>query len=144
MSLGYSSYGSLESEVMAASPVGLVRLLYQGALDAIAMARQHLQAGDIAARSRAITKAQLIVPELSSSLKTESGELATSLSELYAFVQERLARANFLQIEQPLADAERVLKSLQSAWSELDPARQAEAPFENVYQPPYEQRTWVG
>ena len=104
---------SLEAEVMSASPVRLVHLLYRGALDSVRAARTELRAGDIPARSRAITKAQAILNELASSLNCEQGgEFARNLQELYSWLLERLTAANLQQREQPLIEAEQVLQTL--------------------------------
>ena len=111
---------SLEAEVMSASPVRLVHLLYRGALDAVRAARTELRAGDIPARSRAITKAQAIINELASSLNCEQGgEFARNLQGLYSWLLERLTAANLQQREQPLIEAEQVLQTLESAWREI-------------------------
>lgn len=118
----YSNFyaNSLETEVMSASPSKLVHMLYRGALDAIRGAREHLDAGDIPARSRAITKAQAIMGELASSLDPlQGGEFARNLQDLYSWVFERLTAAHFEQREQPLIEAERVVQTLESAWREI-------------------------
>ena len=47
----------LEGEILQANPVELVRILYKAALDSVVQARRHLQAGNIAARSRQIARA---------------------------------------------------------------------------------------
>jgi flagellar biosynthetic protein FliS len=74
----------LESRVLSAEPIELVRMLYQAAIDAVRNARRHLQAGDIAARSNSINKACAILAELQSSLDHERGaELASRLDSLY-------------------------------------------------------------
>lgn len=113
----YKNY--LEHEVLEAHPVKLVQLLYRGALDSIASARRHLREGDIRARSQSITKAMLIVTELSSSLDVEhGGDLSRNLRDLYAYVQRLLIKANFEQREPPLIEAERLLFTLHEAWTE--------------------------
>jgi flagellar secretion chaperone FliS len=114
---GYKNY--LEHEVLEAQPVKLVQLLYRGALDSIASARRHLREGDIRARSQSITKAMLIVTELSLSLNAEhAGDLSRRLRDLYGYVQKLLIKANFAQREPPLIEAERLLFTLHEAWTE--------------------------
>ncbi len=54
----------LEQRVLSADPLELVRLLYQAAIAAVRDARRALSAGEIAARSRSISKACGIVLEL--------------------------------------------------------------------------------
>lgn len=119
---GYQNY--FDDEVLAADPLKLVQLLYRGALDSIVSARRQLRLGNIHARSRAITKAMLIVAELSRSLnKHAGGELSQNLAELYAYVQQLLIQANSQQQEQPLSQAERLLSTLLEAWMGCAPAQ---------------------
>jgi flagellar protein FliS len=118
----------LESEVLAASPVGLIRLLYRGALDAVRAARACLHARDIAGRSRQITKASRIVAELTVSLDhAKGGEISRTLAELYDYMQRRLNEANFQQIEAPLVEVESLLSTILDAWDAVAVV-EAEAP----------------
>ncbi len=110
----------LESEVLAASPVGLIRLLYRGAVDAVRAARTCLKAADIAGRSAQITKAARILTELSVSLDhANGGEISRGLAELYDYMQRRLNEANFHQVEAPLAEVEGLLSTLLEAWERI-------------------------
>ena len=107
----------LESRVTGAEPLELVRLLYQAATGAVRDARRHLAAGDIAARSRAISKAYAIVGELAWSLDRErGGALAGRLAQLYDYIQRRLLEANFQQADGPLAEILSLLATLAEAW----------------------------
>jgi len=120
----YQSY--FEDELVDASPLKLVQLLYRGALDSIAAARRYVRLGDIHARSRAITKAMLILTELSRSLSAEQGgELSRNLAGLYGYVQKLLIQANFEQREKPLEEAEQLLETLAEAWAALIPEQPA-------------------
>lgn len=111
----YSNY--LESEVMSASPAGLVRLLFRGALDAVGAARRHLAAGEVAERSKQITKALMIVHELIDSLDREQGgEIAQRLLQLYAYITKRLIAANGEQADGALEEVEKLLATLMEAW----------------------------
>src|ERR1035438_2444091 len=85
----------LESQVLTADPMELVRLLYRAAGDAARSASAHLAAGRIAERSRQITKAHAILSQLSVSLDhARGGALSRSLAELYDYMQRRLLEAN--------------------------------------------------
>lgn len=117
---GYQSY--FDNEVLAASPLKLIQLLYAAALDSIAAARRHLHRGDILARVRAVNKALRIVAELSRCLNHEvGGDLSRSLAGLYTYVIRRLIEANATQKEAPLADAERLMSTLDEAWRACTP-----------------------
>jgi flagellar secretion chaperone FliS len=107
----------LESRVTGAEPVELVRLLYQAATGAVRDARHHLAAGDIAARSRAISKAYAIVAELAGSLdRQRGGALAARLAQLYDYMERRLLEANIQQRDGPLAEVLGLLATLGDAW----------------------------
>ena len=127
----------LETEVLTADPIKLVRILYKGALTAIATARRALaridDPGSIGERSRQIMKAWQIVNELRSSLNYDhGGNVARQLADLYVYIEQRLMEGNIQQSDAPLADAEVVLTTLLEAWtgihsSEL-PSQQERAP----------------
>lgn len=107
----------LDEEVLTATPLKFVQLLYRGALDSVASARRYLRVGDIRARSLAISKAMGIITELSLSLNRQvGGELSRNLAELYGYVEMLLIQANSQQCDPPLAEAERLLATLEEAW----------------------------
>jgi flagellar protein FliS len=117
----YDSYQ--EAEILSASPLQLVRLLYRGAIEAIVTARRCLAVGDIAGRTKAINKALKIVTELLFSLDREKEpKLSGALVELYAYVQRRLIDANCRQVDPPLAEAQDLMATLQQAWENCEPA----------------------
>lgn len=117
-----------ENRILSSSPLGLVRILYTAALRAVQNARQHLRAGDIAARSREITMAQEILLELGSSLDaSKAPELSERLSALYDFMQARLIEANIEQKDGPLAIVDGLLGTLQEAWSQVEESKLAHA-----------------
>ena len=107
----------LETEILQADPVELVRLLYRGALGAVTKARQHVRENDIRARSRQITKASEILNELATSVDVEKGGgIATNLLELYDYMQRLLLEANFKQVEGPLVELEKLLATVLEGW----------------------------
>ena len=112
-------------EILNATPVELVRLLYRGGLDALAAARGHLVRRDARERGRAITRASLIVGELCASLDLSQGEIATRLAAVYEYVLHLLARAQVEQSDAALAEAEKLLVTLHDAWQEVAAARDA-------------------
>jgi flagellar protein FliS len=121
----------LESRVMAADPVELVAMLYQASSGAVRDARRYLAEGDIAARSKSITRAQEILLELAGSLDPKAGEISARLGSLYSYMLERLLDANLRQVDEPLAEVLGLLATLEEAWSgvsrETKPAPQAES-----------------
>lgn len=113
----------IETGVMGASPHRLIAMLYEGARNAIALARMHLQSGNVAARGDAIGKAIRIVEEgLQQSLNLEAGgEIAHRLNALYAYIARRLLEANLKQSESMLTEVDGLLATLQEAWTGIGP-----------------------
>jgi flagellar protein FliS len=110
----------LESQVLSADPIELVRLLYRGALDATRTASVHLAARRIAERARQITKAHTILSHLSASLdRARGGTLSGRLAELYDYMQRRLLEANVSQQAAPLSEVERLLTTLLEGWEQI-------------------------
>jgi flagellar protein FliS len=107
----------LESRVLSASPLELICMLYQCALDSVRDARRHLAAGDIAARSRSVCRALGAISELDGSLNhTEGGAISRNLGELYQYIRQRLTEANLRQNDAALAEVESLLTTLSEAW----------------------------
>jgi flagellar protein FliS len=103
--------------VLCASPVELVRLLYQKAIASAQAAREHLNAGRIAERAQSINNAYLVLAELTASLQSEAApELTARLSALYAYMQNRLLEANLRQEDAPLAEVLGLLATLSESW----------------------------
>ena len=124
----------LESRIESADPIELIRLLYQGAIAAVREARSHLAAGEIAARSRSISKVQNILVELTTSLDYQrGGDLSHRLAQLYDYMMRRLAEADFKQLDEPLAEVLGLLATLAEAWEGIqahaEPARSPENPW---------------
>ena len=108
---------SLDLEVLTASPIELVVLLYQGAIVAIDAAKRSLGERDIKERSRQITKACSLLWELTSSLNPAvAPELSGQLSELYGYMHRRLCQANIEQRTEPLDDVRTLLSTLLVGW----------------------------
>jgi flagellar protein FliS len=122
----------VETGVMGASPHRLIVLLYQGARQAIAQARMHLQLGNVPDRGMAISKAIRIVESgLQQSLNLEvGGEIAQRLNALYSYMARRLLEANIKQSEAMLVEVDGLLATLEEAWVGIAPeiARMAAQP----------------
>ena len=132
------SYGAhdtyLESRVLSAEPLELVRMLYQGAIGAVQDARYNLAEGKILERSRAISKALRILTELTAALDRErGGDLADRLAGLYDYMQKRLLDANFQQIDAPLGEVSGLLRTLSEGWAGI--SKPIDAPAEESASP---------
>jgi flagellar protein FliS len=113
----------VQTGVMGASPHRLIVMLYQGARQAVAQARMHVQQNNIPARGEAITKAIVIVEQgLQQALNKESGgEIAGRLDALYSYMARRLFEANLEQNEQMLVEVDGLLATLEGAWLGIAP-----------------------
>jgi flagellar secretion chaperone FliS len=133
----YDSYQ--EAEILSANPLHLVCLLYRGAIGAIVTARESLAARDVAGRSRAVNKALRILSELIFTLDHEKGTAVSKpLVELYVYIQRLLIDANCRQVDPPLAEAVKLMSTLQEAWESCegaDPSGQGVEQVESDYAP---------
>lgn len=121
----------VESGVVAADPHKLISMLYQGALMAIARAKNGMmritnskraksgiKSKDIAEKCAAISQAAAIIDDgLNASLdKKVGGELAQNLSSLYDYMVIRLTQANLNNDMDALDEVVRLLNELKGAW----------------------------
>lgn len=113
----------IEPAVNAADPHKLISMLYEGALLAIANAKNGIIHNDDAAKSAAISKAILIIDEgLNASLdKNAGGELAQNLAKLYEYMSMRLITANLKDGMAALNEVEHLLNDLKEAWDSIGP-----------------------
>jgi len=108
----------LANQVLTASPVELVRMLYERAVQAVEDARTALRSGDILARGKAIGKAIEILSELRLSLRRDVfPEYCDTLGGLYGYLQRQLARAHSEQSESLLQEVSRLLQTLLEGWT---------------------------
>lgn len=108
----------LETEVLSAGPVELIGILYRAALQSLADASEAVRAGDIARRSRCLTRAEAILAELSSALDHEKGgAISRDLGDLYDYMQKRLAQGNFEQTREPIDEVRELMQTLLEGWS---------------------------
>ncbi|WP_176300590.1 flagellar export chaperone FliS [Burkholderia vietnamiensis] len=122
---GASAYArvGVETGVMGASPHRLIAMLYQGARQAIALGRMHLQQGNVAARGEAIGKAISIIESgLQASLNRDvGGEIAARLDALYTYMGRRLLQANAQGSDAMLVEVDGLLATLEEAWTGIAP-----------------------
>jgi len=124
---------SQDLDVLSATPMQLVRMLYVGAIGSIQSACDHLRDGNIRERSRQITKACSIIEELTLSLdKERGGQVAKDLTELYVYLHKRLIAANIEQQVEPMIEVKRLLETLLEAWQAVpDSVPPSESPRAN-------------
>jgi flagellar protein FliS len=110
-----------KTTVETADRVRLVSLLFDGAVNFLKIAREKMEARDVAGKGIYIGKATAIVGELTRSLNMEEGgEIARNLRRLYDFVLGRLLKANLKNDVVALDEAVRVLDILRDGWKEME------------------------
>lgn len=131
-SSGAKAYAAIgvETGVNAASPHKLIVMLFEGAMLAITSAIQHMQAGEIARKGEAISKAITIIDHgLRASLdKNVGGEVALNLDALYEYMSTRLVIANLKNQVSILEEVHQLLKGLKDAWDMIGPSDAGTAP----------------
>jgi flagellar protein FliS len=133
----YNNVG-IDSGVTSADPHKLISMLYQGALLAIANAKNSILRRDIPARGKAISHAIKIINNgLNLSLdKKAGGDLALNLSALYEYMNNRLLFANINSDIEVLDEVARLLGELKEAWESIrQPALMAAIPAARSVQP---------
>jgi flagellar protein FliS len=107
--------------VAAATPHQLIVMLYEGAELAVRMAIKHMNEGDMARKSAAISKAGAIILEgLRAALDVEQGgELAQQLDSLYDYMNKRLLLAHLNNQTAPLEEVLGLLRELHGAWERI-------------------------
>jgi len=123
MKRGVNAYANvgLETGIASASPLKLIIMLYDGALAALLGAKVNMNAGNIAAKGAAISKAITIIDNgLRASLdKTAGGDVAENLDSLYDYMSRRLLQANLKNEVGIVEEVHGLLAELRSAWVAL-------------------------
>ena len=116
----YAKVG-LETGIAAASPHKLITMLYDGAVVALINATNHMKAGNIEAKGKAISHAiQIIDNGLKASLDKEvGGEIAKNLDALYEYMSARLLTANLQNQVEILDEVRGLLTDLRETWKQI-------------------------
>jgi flagellar protein FliS len=114
----YNAVSSTSNETR--DPHELVKLLFIGLTDRIAMARAALAKGDREARASAVTKAQKILFGLRDSLDFDAGgELASNLDSLYEYSIRLLTRAHAREDDKIFSEVMDLMVGIRDAWQEI-------------------------
>ncbi len=109
-----------DTAVKTANPLQLVVILYDGAIQALKEAREHIRRKDIGNRARCLNRSVAFISELQASLNfNSSGDIAGSLNRLYDFMRHGIFKAGLEQRVEPLDQVIGLLENLRSAWGEL-------------------------
>ena len=124
----YAKVG-VEAAVESSDPHRLILMLFDGAISALSLARIHMNAGEIASKGMAISKAiDLLTNGLQASLDMDAGgDLAERLAALYEYMAQRLLFANLKNSVAALDEVAELLASLREAWAAIAPSKQQAA-----------------
>jgi flagellar protein FliS len=111
---------ALEVTVYGASPVGLIVLLYEGAIKAIGQAKILMGVQRYAEKGRMINKAVDIIEGLRVVLKHQPDqEVSYNLEDLYIYAKFRLGVANMKNDPEILDEVSNLLGVILPSWQEL-------------------------
>lgn len=114
-----SAYRQLS--VQGATPLGLVVMLYDGAVAALQRAVSAIGAGDIGQKCAQLNRAQAIIAQLEGTLNFEAGgEVARTLKSLYVYSRAQILKANLENSAPGLCALIDKLSSVREAWYEAD------------------------
>ena len=105
-------------DVMTASPVDLIVMLYDALKKNIILGRRAIEKKDLQASHNHLMKAQDIVSELIKSLDMNY-EISDELLSIYSFALRSLAEANMHKDAGPLTPIINMVDDLRGAWSEV-------------------------
>jgi len=112
---------ALEASVYGASPVGLIVMLYEGAISALRKAQGEIARNNYIAKGKLIGKGLDIINGLDTVLNLEKGgEVTSNLRELYLYMKHRLGVANLKNDAEILNEVILLLEDLLGAWKQLD------------------------
>ena len=111
----------VETGVESADPHKLILMLFEGAQEALAKARMHIQHNEIAEKGQMISKAIMIIDHgLKASLDMNAGgDLAIKLQALYDYMTHRLLVANIQNNPEIVNEVNGLLSELHGAWKEI-------------------------
>lgn len=118
-----NAYGQVNTEaaIASASPVQIIVLLYDGAINSLAAAKGKMQEMKLAEKGQLVSKAIGIIEGLRSVLDHErGGEISRNLEDLYDYMKRRLAAANLKNEPEGLDEVMRLLGNLREAWVEIE------------------------
>lgn len=115
----YGQVGA-QSGVACATPYRLIQMLFDGALDKLALARGHMRRGEVALKGSHIGWVISIIDGLRMSLDKETGgEIAQNLDALYGYMQLRLLRANLHNDVEILSEVSALLRTIKDGWDQI-------------------------
>jgi flagellar protein FliS len=116
----YALNAYTQSKTAVASPIDLVIMLYDGAIDYLDKAATAVNMKETQEKIRYIDKTVAVIDELLKSLNLEvGGEIAVNLQDLYIYMMRELTMANLQNDAGKIKHVESLLRELVSAWRQI-------------------------
>ena len=128
-SLALKAYRTTQTDIrcLDSDKRELVVMMYDGAIEAIRLARTYSERGENKAVGVAISRAVSILGGLRDTLDMEKGaSVASHLNEFYRFLMRRLMRARGPEAVSELTDCEDLLSQVREAWIAISPRSMGE------------------
>lgn len=117
----YKQVGT-QVDAATADPHRLITMLFDGALEKIAIAKGAMARQDVAEKGQKIGRAIAIIDGLRASLDREKGgEIAENLDALYDYMQRCLLNANIKNDAGLLDEVSDLIREVKSAWEVIAP-----------------------
>lgn len=120
--MGYKEVNNdyLKTQVMSASPVKLIVMLYEGAIKDMKIAELAIEKKDIVQAHQQLRRAQDIIKELKNSVNTEiKSDVPGDLVKLYDYCYNQLVVANLTKDKDPIDDVIQIMSELLDSWRKL-------------------------
>jgi len=112
------------SAVVTSNRVGIIVMLYEGAINFLEAAVKRIEIDDIPGKGLYLDKTSAIISELICALDLkEGGEIAVNLEKLYNYMLGELTEANMANDSMPVKRVISLMKELKTGWDEA--ARQS-------------------
>ena len=121
MTLAYARNAYTRTRVnTSATPLDLVIMLYDGAIEYLQKAAYHISEGETAKKIDCLSRSRAIIEELIASLDMErGGEVAENLESLYLYMLLELTKANAANDIKKIEHIKFILSELRDAWRSI-------------------------
>lgn len=110
----------IESNILASNPHQIIIMMFDGALQSIAVAKGAIERKDLELKSKSLTKFINILSALRSSLDFDSEpEISQHFDDLYAYCIERMNEISISLDVSGINEVTNLLSPLRDAWSEM-------------------------
>jgi len=111
----------VQTGVEAASPHKLIKLLIEGAIEKVQLARGHLERSEIQRKCEMVSWAMQIIDGLRGSLDMNAGgDIAANLDALYDYMLRRLLEGNLRNDVAALDEVVKLLNELRAGWNSIN------------------------